>query len=63
MTIRETIDALEEALEAEGISENTNVFFRHSVTAMGDDFESSADYLLTHQTDSGVLICHDYGDC
>jgi hypothetical protein len=62
MTIRQTIDALEAALEAEDINENTNVFFRHSITAMGDDFESSADYLLTHRTESGVLICHDDED-
>ena len=60
MTISELQEALDEALENQDINENTEVLFRHSVKrSQGNN--SPADYVLTNQTDEGILICYDDG--
>ena len=60
MTISELQEALDEALECEGINENTDVLLRNSLTSpLGGN--SIVDYILTKQTDDGILICNDDG--
>jgi hypothetical protein len=62
MTISKLKKALDKALEHEAINESTEVLFRHSITEMGERNNSSVNYLLTTQTDRGILLCHDDGN-
>jgi len=58
MTIIELQEALDEALECEGVTENTDVLFRHSITER-EGSETLVEYLLMSQTERGVLLCYE----
>ncbi len=61
MTIQELTKTLKKLVEVDGLSEDTEVYFRHNITSLLDRRHSPVDYILTEQKEGSIVLCYDDG--